>query len=216
MVDLYDVWDNRQFIRLKAAFVGVTSRLVRLGLTEAALREAQDKASKIAAAPDLEALYAAIGLRYILDPRGELEPVQTGVYDVVFSCDVLEHIHANSLAQSIASMFRVLKPGGYALHQVGVDDHLTHYDRRASKKQYLAYGDLEWNLRFNNEVQYVNRVSYDDYRRLFLSAGFEEISVSSEQRPDEIENLSIAPQFKDQTPESLSAVRLFLQYRKPQ
>lgn len=214
-VDLYDVWDNRQFRRLKAAFSGVEGQLARLGLSGAALAQAEARARKLAEAADLSTLYTALGLRYILDPQGELKPIESDAYDVVFSCDVLEHIHANSLPQSIASMFRVLKPGGHVLHQVGVDDHLSHYDRRASKKQYLAYGDFEWNLRFNNAVQYVNRVGYDDYRRLFRDAGFEEIAVSTEDRPDEIENLFIAPRFQHETLESLSAVRVFLHFRKP-
>jgi SAM-dependent methyltransferase len=211
-VDLYDVWDNRQFDRFAATFRDPAAIIDDLELNSEAARR---RAHMISKAEYFDDVYRALGMRYVVDPEGELGQLPSGRYDVAFSVDVLEHVHSKSLARSISAMHRVLRPGGLAVHQIGVDDHLTHYDRRASLKQYLSYGPMEWKVRFANAVQYTNLASFDEFRALFAAAGFEELEASVERRPDQLEGVRIAKRFRSQTPESLEAVRLFLVYRKP-
>ena len=45
-------------------------------------------------------------------------------------------------------MYRSLKPGGYSIHQIGIDDHLTHFDSSQSPKKYISYSDNVWKLLF--------------------------------------------------------------------
>ena len=216
-IDLYDVWDNRQFHRLRAAFR--TLDPASLGLQPAEEERARQRLADVEQAQDFDSLYKALNkalnLNYHLDPGGRIDRLPENEFDLLFSMDVLEHIHNSFIANSISSMYRVLKPGGLSLHQLGVDDHLAHYDRHASPKQYLQYDDTTWRLRFQNEVQYFNRVSLDDILRMFRKAGFELVDKATSQYPAPLETLKIAPRFADQSAESLNATRLYLVHRKP-
>jgi len=215
-VDLYDVWHNRQFDRLQRSFMTLRPHLATLGLTVEEQAKASSVLDKLQAATDFEELYHALGLSYVVDPDGELGPIASGKYDALCSIDVFEHVRFDSLRNNIAGMFRVLKPGGYSLHQVGLDDHLAHYDKSASPKQYIQFGDAEWNLRFDNDVQYFNRVTHDELRKLFLEVGFEEISVTTERDEESVACLPrIAPRFIGQSEDSLYATRGFMIHRKP-
>lgn len=215
-VDLYDVWDNRQFGRMQRSFATIAPHFAALGLTPEEQRKAAVALEKLVAAKGFDELYEALGLSYIVDPTGELDPIATGTYDALCSIDVFEHVYSGSLRKNIGGMFRVLKPGGYSLHQVGLDDHLAHSDKSASPKQYLQFGDTEWKLRFDNDVQHFNRVTHDELRRYFRDAGFEEVSVTAELNREAVDRLPrIAKRFRNQSEESLYATRGFMIHRKP-
>lgn len=57
---------------------------------------------------------------------GEELPIRTGTIDIVFSQEVLEHVHPDVLESYYAEEGRVLKPGGLALHSV--PHRLVPYD----------------------------------------------------------------------------------------
>ncbi|MHB8473041.1 MAG: methyltransferase domain-containing protein [Gammaproteobacteria bacterium] len=215
-VTLFDVWDNRQLGALKKNFSQVPDVLTTLGTVDAATcSEIKAVVDKIVNVQDFTQLYELLGLDYQIDPRGSMNALPSNFYDLVFSIDVLEHVNSKYLQQSITEYYRVLKPGGYSIHQIGVDDHLTHYSQSASKKQYLAYSDSTWSRWFENDVQYFNRISFDAFRRMFSSAGFEEIEVFAEPDPGALATIRIATQYKTQSIESLEAVRVYLIHRKP-
>jgi hypothetical protein len=218
-VDLYDVWDNRQFNRCRRSFASFEQHFDELGIPADRQETAAEKIARLRRAGSFDRLYEALGLRYVLDSEGKLRPLQTEAYDFVCSLDVLEHVPYESLAGYIKDLFRVLKPGAYSMHQVGIDDHLTHNDKTASQKQYMKYGDTEWKLRFANGVQYFNRATHDEICRWFKDAGFEEISIETERGQATVDQLGgrdrLAERFRDQTDESLYAVRSFIVHRKP-
>ncbi|MGH6876770.1 MAG: class I SAM-dependent methyltransferase [Rhizomicrobium sp.] len=215
-IDLYDRWDNRQFLRLQRSFDGFECNFDALRLTEAEQRTASDVLAMIGRAGNFRELYAALGMRYVVEEQGNLASLADGTYDVVCSLDVLEHVHAAAVAGFIRSLYRVTKPGGISLHQIGLDDHLAHYDKSARKKQHAHFGDWSWYLRYANDVQYFSRVTYDDLRRMFRDAGFEEIACTSGQDPDAVDRRKVAPRFRQQSEESLFAVRGFFVHRKPE
>ncbi|MGH8573588.1 MAG: hypothetical protein ACREX8_13590, partial [Gammaproteobacteria bacterium] len=72
----------------------------------------------------------------------------------------------------LADFHRTLKPGGYMIHQIGIDDHLQHYDPAESPKNYLRFSDRAWKLLFENDVQYFNRLQACDWIDRIGSAGF--------------------------------------------
>jgi SAM-dependent methyltransferase len=213
---LYDVWDNRQLHALKRIFSQLGAMLGPTPPGAARARpEMIGKLALIERAEHFEDLYRAFDLEYIIDPNGSLKTLPDASYDVVFSMDVLEHVKADRLESSLAEYSRVLKPGGYSIHQIGVDDHLAHYCPTASRKQYLAYPDTTWRLLFENEVQYFNRVSYDEFVALFVQAGFEAVSVEVLREAAALQSITISAQHRGQSAESLEATRLYMIHRKP-
>lgn len=214
-IDLQDVWDNRQFHRLQSAIGILPQYLPRFGLTEAEMARTLARLEKIAAAPDLDAIYETVGARYVIDDVGDLQFLEPATYDVIFSMDVLEHVHANAIERLIINTFRALKPGGYVLHQIGHDDHLAHYDGHASHLQFLKYGDLAWRLRFANTVQYFNRIGFDCITEMFATAGFQSVETARHTDFESIRGMPVAQQYRDRAPEDLATTRGFVVYRKP-
>lgn len=213
-IDLYDQWDNRQFLRLKRSFDRFECNLDTLGLSDAERSKACKTLTVIRRSSTFRDLYSALKMRYIIDARDDFASLKSESYDVVCSLDVLEHVRFDSLAAFVRSMHRVLKPGGISLHQIGLDDHLAHYDRAALKKQHVHYADREWNLRFANRIQYFSRVTYDELKELFRRSGFDEIACTSEQDPAAVDRRKLAARFRGQTEESLLAVRGLFLHRK--
>jgi 2-polyprenyl-6-hydroxyphenyl methylase/3-demethylubiquinone-9 3-methyltransferase len=112
---------NKIFARLKinsgkksALEVGcgggiLSEEIVKLGFITTGIDPAQqsiDTASKHAAVSGLEINY--------INGTGEALPFPDDTYDVVFCCDVLEHVQ--DLPKVISEISRVLKPGGVFLY----------------------------------------------------------------------------------------------------
>ena len=68
----------------------------------------------------------------------------------------------------------------YCIHQIGIDDHLAHYDSKVSKKHYLRYSLSNRKYLFENIVQYHNVLQAEDYQRFFLNKGFEILEIDRE------------------------------------
>jgi ubiquinone/menaquinone biosynthesis C-methylase UbiE len=70
-----------------------------------------------------------------------LKHIEGESVDVVMSNAVLEHIPENRLSAIVDECYRVLRPGGYMLHQIDLRDHgwlfLDNY-------AFLRYSDREW------------------------------------------------------------------------
>jgi SAM-dependent methyltransferase len=204
-----DIWDNRQFSALKAGFGKLTERFKEDRISEAVL----NNLAVVNLATSFPELYRETGIEYVIEPRGSLDQFADQSFDCILSMHVLEHVPTKYVTELVRNMYRTLKPGKYTIHQIGIDDHLAHYDRKASQKQYLRYSDWTWNALFENEVQYFNRLQMSEWLNAFRSAGFilEEKLVES----TDIANLKIAARFADYSKEDLSCTILTLVYRKP-
>ena len=110
-------------------------------------------------------------------------------------------------------MYRVLKPGGVAVHQIGIDDHLSHYDRRASPKQYISYSERVWSIAFENEIQYFNRLQMSDWINAFRGAGF--VLLHREMETTSIDRLKVSPAFAHYSQEDLACTILTVAFRRP-
>lgn len=210
-VDLFDVWDNRQFGALKSAF----SKL------EEKWRDSDNRRPEVAArldrllqAPSFDELYGTFDLAYRIDNAGSLMSYQGARYDCAFSFHVLEHVPVGSIDDSISNLFRLLKPGGICIHQIGIDDHLSHYDKKESAKNYLRYSTKTWNRWFENVVQYHNRLQKADYEHLFKNAGFELLDEWAEKCS--IADLPINDEWNRYTEDDLQTTILTLVLRKPE
>ena len=125
-------------------------------------------------------LYGHFKANYTINSEGSLAAYSSDTYDLIISFHVMEHVDRNSIEQSIGHMCRMLKPGGYCIHQIGVDDHLVHYDSKVSKKNYMRYSLSERKYLFENIVQYHNVLQGADYLRYFGNAGFDLMEIDRE------------------------------------
>jgi SAM-dependent methyltransferase len=209
-LELYDVWDNRQLDALKGAF----GKLADQWANDSSITAGQsERLNSILSARSFEELYARIGANYRIDNNGSLVSYPDSSFDAVFSFHVLEHVGATSIGDSIGHMYRMLKPGGYCIHQIGIDDHLTHYDHRESKKNYLRYSRALRKWIFENVVQYHNALQGDDFLGHFKRKGFDVISVDRERC--NLMGLSIHADWKKYSQEDLETTILTVVCRRP-
>jgi predicted SAM-dependent methyltransferase len=209
-LELYDVWDNRQLDALRDAFRELKNRW----MNNASVSESQrNQLDSIINARTFEDLYKKVGANYTIDSNGLLKPYRDESYDAVFSFHVLEHVGRDSIEDSIGDMYRMLKPGGYCIHQIGIDDHLSHYDSKESKKNYLRYSRALRKCIFENVVQYHNVLQGEDFLRFFQSSGFDIVEVDRERC--DLDALSIHPDWKGYSREDLETTLLTVVCRKP-
>lgn len=204
-----DVWDNRQFSALVAAARKLRPLLEQRGEAPAVLA----RVDRILQSQSMEDLYARLGFEYVIQPQGSLTQFAADSFDTVLSFHVLEHVPRQNVETLLGDIHRVLRPGGCSIHQIGIDDHLAHYDARASKKQYLKYSDRTWKALFENEVQYINRLQASEWERLFAAAGLAPIDRVAEVA--NIDSLRVHPRFGHLPPEDHRCTILTLVHRKP-
>lgn len=209
-LELFDVWDNRQLDALKQSFAKLADRWEQENNTDTRRREALDA---IQSAASFEDLYERFNAHYTISSEGSLAGYPAATYNAVISFHVLEHIGRSFIENSIGDMYRMLKPGGYCIHQIGIDDHLAHYDSRVSKKHYLSYSLSKRKYLFENVVQYHNVLQGEDYQRFFRDAGFEILETDRERC--DIENLRIHPEWEGYSREDQETTILTLVCRKP-
>jgi len=176
-LELYDVWDNRQLDALKSSFGKLAARWEKdTGITTMQ----HERLTSILMADSFEELYRRLNASYTIESNGSLAAYPGDSYDAIVSFHVMEHISSSFIEQSIGDMYRMLKPGGYCIHQIGIDDHLAHYDSKVSKKNYLCYSFSRRKYLFENVVQYHNVLQGADYQSFFINAGFDILEVDRE------------------------------------
>jgi SAM-dependent methyltransferase len=214
---LFDVQDNRQLTALRGRFAHLARLLPGFspGKTEQ-WQAAQELAEKVSCVPSFDELYQLLGMDYIIELDGRLDRFRADSFDVVLSADVLEHVDRRFLDQTIRSIYRVLKPGGMSVHQIGIDDHLSHYAPNMSPKRYLRYSDRTWKFFFENRVQYFNRVQVPEFEDLFHASGLELVRSQVEKSPDTLMSLVCHAQYGKYDSEALRVTRYFIVHRKPE
>lgn len=174
-----DAWDNRQFIPLQRSFADLGTKLVEFDLDPHELERATKVLPIIASASSFDDLYAKLGITYVIDPS--LDSIADASQQLVCSFHVLEHIDEDIVERHVDNMGRVLRPGGFQVHQLGLDDHLAHYDRAVHNKNYLRYSERTWHLFFRNRVQYFSRIPRSRWLSMFERSGMrllEDFSVT--------------------------------------
>ena len=209
-LELYDVWDNRQLDALKGAFNKLAEHWDHVDAISAGQRE---RLASIQIVDSFDELYQRFNANYTIDSNGSLAVYPDDSYDAIVSFHVMEHVGRSFIEQSIGHMFRMLKPGGYCIHQIGIDDHLAHYDGGMSKKNYLRYSLAKRKYLFENVVQYHNVLQGADYQRFFSNAGFETVEVDRE--TCDISGLRIHADWSGYPREDLETTIFTIVCRKP-
>ncbi len=208
-LELFDVWDNRQFNALRSAFSDLEKRWKADPKID---KKKCDRISNLLTATSFHELYRKFNANYKLDETGSLASYRDNYYDTVFSFHVLEHVRRDIIQESIGHMHRMLKPGGLCIHQIGIDDHLAHYDRSASKKQYLEYSIPLRKHFFENDVQYHNGLQAGDFLYYFRCQKFEIVELHREKI--DLSNVSVHDDWKGYSLEDLETVILTVVCRK--
>jgi len=211
---LVDVTDNRQLDALKAFVRELDATLERaLTLRPEELERAHRVLAQVAEAETYEELYRRLGFDYRVDASGLHRSLAADSFDLVFSFDVLEHVHRNDIPAVIGNLQRVLKPGGIQIHDIGINDHLAAFDPKVSAKHYLRYPESTWRRYFQNDLQYINRVQRSEWLGHFSAAGAE--LVEEQPFTCDITGLEVHPQFARFSPLDLACIALFVVHRKP-
>jgi SAM-dependent methyltransferase len=208
-IDLLDVVDNRQLASLRRHFQDVPGCLQ---LPRGRTAQAEEIARRVRNAADFENLYRQVGARYLLRPTGAIDDLASAAYDGIVSFHVFEHLRRESVPSLLDEYCRVLKPGGFSVHQIGIDDHLRHYDESVHPKQYLRYSDKTWKLLFENRIQYFNRLQRNQWLEDFRVRGFK--LLHEERESSELDGLRVAAQYTSCLPKDLECTILTIVHRK--
>lgn len=208
-LELFDVWDNRQFDAMQSAF----RQLQQTWSAGPANDERDQRLQALLDTRSFDELYARFNATYTVDANGSLASYADAKHDLVFSFHVLEHVGREIIRNSFADMYRALKPGGYAIHQIGIDDHLSHYDKAESAKRYISFSMSARKRFFENVVQYHNVLQASDYTELFEQCGFEIVEIDREKT--DISDLKVHSDWEKYSREDLETTILTLVCRKP-
>ncbi len=210
-IALFDVVDNRSLAVLKSQIPAVLDDIMKnAALGTAVKEEAQHKAERALAAATLDEVYQILNMEYQLSATG-IPNYPGSAFDFIYSIDVLEHVNREAFAKIATHWHSLLKPGGLFVCQVGLDDHLAHYDLALSPKTYLRHSNNLWRGLLQNNLQYINRLTMSEILQALRDANFEieEQNVES----CDISALRIHPDYAHQSREDQAAVRLTFRAR---
>lgn len=210
---MFDVVDNRLFPVYQAYARALRPNLDLLGLPESSYPRATNVLDLIASAHGFDEAYAELGLSYVVSPEGSMDDLADASFDLVVSANVLEQVDRRIVREAIDHTYRVLRPGGHAVHQIDIYDQLSYFDPHAHAKYYYHVDSAVWEKWFNSSVQYLNRMQRPEWLDLFERAGFEVVCETAIRRP--LGPLRIAPDYLhfDRTDLEVGLLRVVL--RKP-
>ena len=212
----FDSSDNRNFKSFQATVPIARSQIHDREFwahDSRALAQADDRATAVAGARDFDEAYGILGMTYQYRTSG-IPDYPAEYFDVIFSVDVLEHVVAEIFPVAAAAWFRILKPGGKFLAQVGIDDHLSMYQGKVGSKRYLRYSNGTWKWLLGNEVQYINRLTASEIVNLLANAGLVIDEVKTDGSGD-TEPEQVHPDYGSQSDDDVRAVRLLVKAHKP-
>ena len=169
------------------------------------------------ASKNLGELLSKSRIEYFAPADGCATGLESGSVDLVYSNSVLEHVPREVIRGLMEESFRVLKPGGLAMHNVACNDHYATFDKSISYVNFLQYEEREWRL-WNNPLQYQNRLRAPEFVELAAQAGFEMISNRTHVCPGTLEalaSLRLAPQFEHFSRDEIAATTVDFIGRKP-
>lgn len=115
------------------------------------------------------AMLRELGSTYLTEGSRSWARIADESVDYVFSHAVLEHVRRAEFAATMREVFRVLKPGGLASHNIDLKDHL------GGRLNNLRFSERLWESDWfaARSGFYTNRLRPSELLRCFAEAGFE-------------------------------------------
>jgi SAM-dependent methyltransferase len=179
--------------------------------------EIHDRYRELLQAKNIDALLKCARVDFCAPADARATKLAPDSIDLVYSNSVMEHVPKDMIRDLMNEGRRVLRPGGLALHNVACNDHYAHFDPRISFVNYLQYTESQWR-KWNNSLQYQNRLRAPEFLDLATKAGLEVIYKRISVRPgtrDALASLEIAPEFRRFSTEDLAITTVDFIARKP-
>jgi SAM-dependent methyltransferase len=136
--------------------------------------------------------------------------------DLIYSRTVLEHIPRPPLVTLLDEWYRLLAPGGFAIHFIDNSDHFEHRDKSLSRLNFLTMSDSVWKFACFNQQNYQNRMRHSDY--LVMFDRYEVVHVDRyvyERALADLKHLRLNPAFAHYDNEDLATLSTTIVLRKP-
>jgi SAM-dependent methyltransferase len=169
--------------------------------------QVRENYARLVAANDI---LSASNITYLAPCNAGATQWPAGSMDLITSNNVFEHVPTAGLLDLFAEAKRLLRPGGHVLHCVNCGDHYAYADGAISQINYLQFSGREWN-RWNNSIQYQNRLRPIDFLEMADDKGLRVESAEYIPKPEYLEQLKqmeIAPDFRHYDLEQLASTSL--------
>lgn len=127
------------------------------------------------------------------------QEVASNEVDCVFSIAVLEHIRKKEFVKTLQEVYRFMRAGGVACHQIDFRDHL------GGRKNHLRFPSSVWEDDVHYKMDnYTNRLSCTEMVHMMENVGFKAIKVERQMhRSCPIQRKDLAVEFVDISDEDL-------------
>lgn len=162
--------------------------------------------AKLRGAKTLEGLLKAARIIYHAPADAAVTGLAAESLDLVYSISVLEHVLPHDIGRILDESARILAPGGAILHCIACCDHYAFFDGAITFLNYLQYDERAWR-KWNNNLQYQNRLRAPDFLRLVKAAGFQTIGEYPHRDAEtlaRLDQLRLAPEFQEYSREEWS------------
>ena len=94
------------------------------------------------------------------------------LFNMIYTTNVLEHIPKDDIPSILKECHRLLADDGVLSMCIDYSDHYHSIDKSISPYNFLRYSDNQWK-KYNNPLQYMNRLRHNDFVKLFQDCGFQ-------------------------------------------
>jgi len=167
----YDHYNHAQFkiIMMQIKWLEENVKLVE-SMTNISESIICKRISKIKSSSTLDEFFKNANIIYNAPGDARQTGLPNDSIDIVFSCDVLEHVPEKTINKITIESKRILKSSGCAFHHLGLDDHYS-YVSNVSKVNFLKYPEWLWRLFVKNKISYHNRLREKEFFKIFKSCG---------------------------------------------
>ncbi len=219
----YDVRRHQRPELVAAAVPVIGDRLDDIAeLADVSRREVNRRYDHLAAAvrDGRDVLAATEGaVHYVAPADARHTGLPDNSVDWSFSNTVLQHVPDPAVPELMRESMRVLRPGKFMYHSVNCGDNYAYNDPSITQLNYLQFSAAEWNLLWQNDFLYQNRLRAVDFITMAEAEGFDvvlEHSEVSERNMDWLRDISVHPEFANRyTPEELCITTMDMVAKKP-